>query len=114
MAGSVSAVTATLIAAGVAAAGVGVSAYDGAKEQANQKKSLAEETQATQSSEANSLSTERKNATAENQANQQSPDTSAVMKAAANAAKTGIGSTMLTGSSGAGTGTLGGSTLLGK
>jgi hypothetical protein len=103
------------ISAGVAAAGVGVSAVEGAKSSANQKQSLIQQTTATQTAEANSLSTERKNAVATNQATQQTPDVSSIMAQAANSAKAGVGSTMLTGPGGAGTGTLGGGgTLLGK
>jgi hypothetical protein len=104
------------IAAGVGALGVGVSAYDGSKSSANQKQSLIQQTTATQTAEGNALSTERKNAVAANMATQQTPDVSTIMAQAAQAAKSGIGSTMLTGPGGVGTGTLGGGsgTLLGK
>jgi uncharacterized protein HemX len=114
MSGSISATTAMIIAAGVSAAGVGASVYEGQKASGNQQAALKQQTQATQTAEGNALSTERKNATAENMANQQTPDISSIMAKAAQAAKSGIGSTMLTGANGAGTGTLGGSTLLGK
>lgn len=88
------------ISAGVGALGVGVSAYEGSKASANQKAALNQQTQATQTAEANSLSTERKNATAQNMADQQTPDVSTIMAQAAQAAQSGIGSTMLTGPGG--------------
>lgn len=104
------------IAAGVGALGVGVSAYDGSKANATQKQSLKNQTTATQTAEGNALSTERKNATAQNMADQQTPDISTIMAQAAQSAKAGVGSTMLTGPGGAPPGSLGGggSTLLGK
>lgn len=103
------------IAAGVGALGVGVSAYDGSKAAASQKQSLKNQTTATQTAEGNALSTERNNAVATNEATQQTPDVSTIMAQAAQAAKAGVGSTMLTGPGGAGPGTLGGGgTLLGK
>lgn len=103
------------ISAGVGALGVGMSAYEGSKSSANQQAALTQQTQATQTAEANSLSTERKNATAQNMEDQQMPDVSTIMAQAATAAQSGVGSTMLTGPGGV-TGGLnlgGGSTSLG-
>jgi hypothetical protein len=115
MAGSISATTVGLIAAGIGAAGVGASMYEGAKANGTQQAALKGQTTATETAESGALSTARKNATATNMVTQQTPDVSTIMANAAKAAKMGIGSTMLTGASGAGTGTLGGGgTLLGK
>lgn len=115
MAGSISATTAAIIAAGVGAAGVGASLYTGAKASDAQKAALVQQTNATQTAEGAALSTERKNATATNEATQQTPNISQIMANAAKMAQGGVGSTMLTGAGGAGAGTLGGGgTLLGK
>jgi hypothetical protein len=110
---------ATLLAIGglaVGATGAGVAAYNGVKSEANQKQSLINQTTATQTAEASALSTERKNATATNAANQQAPDISSILSQAANSSKVGIGSTMLTGAGGVGNTSLnlGKSTLLGS
>ena len=104
------------IAAGVAAIGTGVSAYSGAQANAEQKKSLANQKTATDTAEANALSTERKNETATNAANQKVPDISDIMARASQLSKTGVGSTMLTGTGGVGSGslTLGKTSLLGS
>ena len=116
MAGSLSATTLALISAGVAAVGVGSSVYQGNKADQNQKAALKQQTTATQTAEANALSTERKNETATNAANQKAPDISAILSQAANASKVGVGSTMLTGSGGVSNSSLnlGKSTLLGS
>lgn len=113
MAGSISATTIGLIAAGVGAAGVGASVISGISQSNNQKKSLQAQTVATQKAETSALSTERQNQTATNAANMKAPDISDIMARAAAASKTGAGSTMLTGPSGTGTGTLGSTSLLG-
>jgi hypothetical protein len=117
MAGSISAATAIALGSlAVAGVGTGVAAYNGVKSSDNQKAALKEQTTATQSAEAASLSTERKNETATNAANQQAPDVSAILSQAANASKVGVGSTMLTGAGGVGNSSLnlGKSTLLGS
>jgi hypothetical protein len=117
MAGSVSAATAIALASlGVGAVGAGVAAYDGAKANQNQKAALKSQTTATQTAEANALSTERKNETAANAANQQAPDIASILSQAANSSKVGIGSTMLTGPGGVNNNSLslGKSTLLGS
>lgn len=111
--------TATWLAiAGLAAGAVGtsVAAVNGAKSDANQAQSLKNQTTATQTAEASALSTERKNETATNAANQQAPDISSILARAANASKVGVGSTMLTGAGGVGNSSLnlGKSTLLGS
>ena len=116
MAGSVSA--ATLLAIGglaVGATGAGIAAYSGVKSSENQNAALKQQNTATQTAEASALSTERKNATATNAANQKAPDVSTILSQAANSGKAGIGSTMLTGSGGVAGNSLnlGKSTLLG-
>jgi hypothetical protein len=104
--------------AGLALAGTGtaISAVSGAKANANQQTALKNQTVATQTAEANALSTERKNETATNAANQRTPDISAILSQAANSSKVGIGSTMLTGAGGVNNSSLslGKNTLLGS
>jgi hypothetical protein len=116
MAGSISATTLAIIGAAVGAAGVGSGLIEGHIASSNQQQALKNQTTATQTAEANALSTERKNETATNAANQKTPDVSDIMARAANASKMGAGSTMLTGSGGVGNGSLnlGKSTLLGS
>jgi hypothetical protein len=94
----------------VGALGVGVSAYNGVKSSDAQAKALALQTTSTQTAEANALSTERKNETATNAANQQTPNIAGILTQAANISKAGVGSTMLTGTGGVS----GGSLNLGK
>lgn len=116
MAGSTAATWLAL--AGLAAAGVGtgVAAVNGAKANANQQASLKAQTTATQTAEASALSTERKNETATNAANQRTPDISSILSQAATQSKVGVGSTMLTGAGGVSNSNLnlGKSTLLGS
>lgn len=117
MAGSVSA--ATLLAIGglaVGATGAGIAAYNGVKSSEAQSTALKNQTTATQTAEAASLSTERKNQTATNAVNQQTPDISSILAQSANVSKVGVGSTMLTGSTGVAPSSLslGKNTLLGS
>jgi hypothetical protein len=110
--------TATAIALGslaVGAVGTGVAAYNGMQSSDSQKAALKAQTTTQQTATAAALSTERKNETATNAANQKAPDVSAILSQAANASKVGIGSTMLTGPGGVSNGSLslGKSTLLG-
>ncbi len=100
----------------LAGTGTAISAVDGAKANSNQQTALKNQTTATQTAEASALSTERKNATATNAANQQAPDISSILSQAANASKVGVGSTMLTGAGGVNNSSLnlGKSTLLGS
>jgi uncharacterized protein HemX len=116
MAGSISATTATLIAAGVGAAGVGAGIYAGQKQQGVQQAALVRQTQAQQQAEANALSTERKSEVAQNAVNQKTPDVTAILKRAAAMGSSGLSSTMLTGPAGVNTSnlSLGKSTLLGS
>lgn len=117
MAGTISAGTMIALASlAVAGVGTGVAAVTGAQANSNQKKSLQNQTTATQKAEASALSTERKNETATNAVNQRQPDISAILSQAANSSKVGIGSTMLTGSGGVAPGglNLGAPTLLGS
>lgn len=109
--------TIALIASAAAAAGgLGYGIYSGQKQAGVQKKELAQQTQAQQQAEAGELSQERQNATAENAANQKTPDVSAILARAAQAGNQGLSSTMLTGPGGVNNGSLnlGKSTLLGS
>ena len=115
MAGSISATTATLIAAGVAAGSAGYGIYAGQKQQGEQKKAMAEQTQTQQQAEANALSTERQSAIAENAANAKTPNVAAILARAAQMGNQGLSSTMLTGPGGVtGPMSLGKNTLLGS
>lgn len=115
-----SGVTAATIIAGIgAAAAVGGTAYsivNGQSQQATQKKALVAQKTGQDTAIAQTLSNQRKSEVAQNQTNQKTPDVAAILARAAGLSKTGLGSTMLTGSSGVDpTGlSLGGSTLLGK
>lgn len=116
MTGSISATTAIALASlGAAAVGTGASIYQGSQSADKQKQSLKNQTTATQQAQANAVSTERKNELATNAANQKTPNIADIMARAAQAAKGGVGSTMLTGPGGVnpGTLTLGKSSLLG-
>jgi hypothetical protein len=91
------------------------SVYNGQKQQGEQKASLANQNEAQQKSEANSLSTERQSLEAQNAANQKKPDVASILARAAQAGNAGTSSTMLTGPGGVTSGmTLGKSTLLGS
>ena len=117
MTGSISAGTMIALASlGVAAAGTGMSAYQGSQAAAKQKQSLQNQTTATEKAEGQALSTERQNMTATNAANQKTPNIADIMARAAAAAKGGVGSTMLTGPGGVSPGnlTLGKTSLLGS
>lgn len=116
MAGSISATTATLIAAGVAAGSTGYSIYAGKRQAGSQKKALVAQNTAQQKAEANSLSTERQSAVAENAANQQTPNVAQILARAAKMGNNGLSSTMLTGPTGVNANdlNLGKQTLLGS
>lgn len=109
---------ATIAAIVGASAAVGSTAYgiyNGQKQQGAQKQALAQQNQAQQTAEANSLSTERQAAVAQNAANQQVPNTAAILARAAQMGNQGLSSTMLTGPTGVtGSLPLGKSTLLGS
>jgi uncharacterized protein HemX len=106
---------AAVIGAGAAVGSTAYGVYAGQKNQAAQKKSLAQQTQAQQQAEQNSLSTERKSEVAENAANQQTPNVSAILARAATMGNNGLSSTMLTGPTGVTSGmNLGKQTLLGS
>lgn len=114
------AITASTIIAGIgAAAGVGSTIYgvmNGQAQQEAQGQSLKNQNTAQQKAEASALSTERKSATAQAAANQQTPDVASILQRAATAGNGGQSSTMLTGPGGVDSSTLnlGKSTLLGK
>jgi membrane protein involved in colicin uptake len=94
---------ATAIALGslaVASVGTSMSIYSGMQQQGAQEKALKNQTTAKDQAEANALSTERKNETATNAANQKKPDISSILASAASMSKVGGGSTMLTGATG--------------
>jgi uncharacterized protein HemX len=116
MAGSISATTAALITAGVAAAGVGTSLYMGSKQEDVQKKALQQQRQAQTQAEQQALDQQRRSEQAQNAANQKTPDLSAILARAATSGASGVSSTMLTGPGGVSTGglNLGGKTLLGS
>jgi hypothetical protein len=100
MAGTISATTAALIAAGVGAAGVGAGLYTGAKQAQGQQKALALQKTGQQQAVQSALSTERQGAIAQNAANMKAPDILSILQRAALASKAGVGSTMLTGPGG--------------
>lgn len=116
MAGSISATTATLIAAGVAAGSAGYGIYAGQKQNAIQEKSLIAQKTAEQQAETNALSSERKSAVAQAAANRQTPNVAAILARAAQMGNNGLSSTMLTGPAGVNPGglNLGKSTMLGS
>lgn len=106
---------AALVGAGAAAGGTIYGVVNGQKQNQNQQKALAAQNTAQQTAEANALSTERQSAVAQNAANQQTPNVSAILARAATMGNTGLSSTMLTGPAGVTTGmNLGKTTLLGS
>jgi uncharacterized protein HemX len=114
MTGATTAIAIASLAVGAIGTGAGI--YSGIQSADKQKRSLKNQTTATQQAESNALSTERQNQTASNAANQKAPDVSDIMARAAAASKGGVGSTMLTGPSGVDTGSLnlGKTSLLGS
>lgn len=109
-------ITAATIA--TAAAAVGSTAYgivQGERQNSAQQKALKSQNTAQGQAAAAALSTQRKNEVAQNQANQKTPDIASILARAAGPSKSGVGSTMLTGSSGIDTSalSLGKSSLLG-
>lgn len=100
MAGTISATTAALIAAGVGAASTGVGLYESSKQNAAQRKALVQQNKAQQTAQANALSTERQSAVAQNAANQQTPNVAGILARAAKMGNNGLSSTMLTGPAG--------------
>jgi uncharacterized protein HemX len=117
MSGAISATAiAAIVGAGAAVGGTAYSVYNGQQQNAQQKKALAAQNTAQQQAEANSLSTERQSAVAENAANQQKPNVSAILARAATMGNNGLSSTMLTGPTGVSAGNLnlGKQTLLGS
>ena len=116
MSGAISLGTiAALVGGGAAVASTAYGIYAGQKNQGVQKKALAQQTQAQQQAEANSLSTERQSAVAQNAANQQTPNVAAILARAATMGNAGLSSTMLTGPAGVSGGmNLGKNTLLGS
>jgi uncharacterized protein HemX len=99
----------------VSAVGVGASIYEGNKSSANQQAALRAQNTAQDKAEANSLSTSRKSAVAENEANQKTPDVASILARAQQMGNKGQSSTMLTGPGGVTSGmSLGKSTLLGS
>lgn len=115
MSGAISASTiAALVGAGVGAVGTGVGIYQGVKASDAQNAALQKQKTAEQTATQNALSTERQGEIAQGAANQQKPDIVQILRRAAQAGM-GPGATMLSGTGGTGTGTLGpGTTLLGS
>jgi len=105
---------AAIVGAGAAVGSTAYGIYNGQKQQGAQKQALAKQNEAQQQAEANSLSTERKAAVAQNAANQQTPDIASILSRAAKMGNAGLSSTMLTGPTGVTGGmNLGKNTLLG-
>lgn len=115
MAGSISATTIGLIAAGVGAAGVGAGVYSGMKQSDAQNAALKKQNTAEQTATSAALSTQRQGEIAQGDANKKAPDIAGILQRAA-ATGNGLGTTMLTGPTGVNNGglNLGGSTLLGS
>ena len=108
---------ATIAAVTSAAVGAGSLAYgvvQGQAQDAAQSAALKKQNTAQQTATAAALSNERQSAVAQGEANQQTPDITAILKRAATAG-TGLSSTMLTGAGGVNATSLnlGKSTLLG-
>lgn len=117
MSGGISLSTiAALVGAGAAVGGTAYGVYNGQKQQGVQKKALAQQTQAQQEAEANSLSAERKSELAQNAASQTAPNVASILAKAATMGNNGLSSTMLTGPGGVNPGALnlGKNTLLGS
>lgn len=91
---------AAIVSASAAAGGLGYSIYSGQKAAGQQEQGLQMQKTAQQQAIQRALSTQRQNAIAANAANMRAPDVSSILQRAALAAKGGVGSTMLTGSSG--------------
>jgi hypothetical protein len=108
--------TIAAIASATAAAGsLAYGIYNGQQQNQAQQKALADQKTAQQTAEANSLSTTRQAAVAENATNQQVPNVAAIMARAATMGSTGLSSTMLTGAGGVTSGmSLGKKSLLGS
>lgn len=106
---------AALVGGGAAVGSTAYSIYNGQKQEGVQKRALASQNQAQQEAEANSLSTERQAAVAQNEANQQTPNVASILARAAQMGNSGLSSTMLTGPGGVTGGMpLGKNTLLGS
>lgn len=100
------------ITAGVAAAGLGVSIYQGQAQRSNAKNSLNEQKRAQNEAENRARSQQRSSEEAQNMANRREPDIASIME---NASKQGVSSTMLTGARGSpSAGALGKTTMLGS
>jgi len=117
MSGAISA--STIIAAIGASAAVGSTIYgikSGQDQAEVQQQSLKNQQTAQQKAEASALSTQRQAQTAQNAANQKTPDISSILQRAATVGSNGLTSTMLTGPTGVDTSSLdlGKSTLLGR
>jgi hypothetical protein len=95
MSGVISAVG---VAAAVAGTAYGI--YNGQKQDAVQQQSLKKQTTAEQQAVQQQLSTERQSEIAQNKANQKTPDIAAILAKAAQASKSGVSGTMLTGTQG--------------
>lgn len=107
---------AAIASAGVAAGSLGYGIYNGQQQAGAQKKQLQAQQNAQTEAEQQSLSQMRQSEQADNEANQKTPDLSAILSRAAVAGRTGLSSTMLTGPGGVAPGllNLGKNTLLGS
>jgi hypothetical protein len=107
--------TLAALGAGAATAGTAYSIVQGKSSSDMQAKGLRDQELAQSTAKAASLSQARKSEVAQNQANMKTPDIAAILSRAAESAKGGVGSTMLTGPGGVNPAglNLGGKTLLG-
>lgn len=100
------------IGAGVAAAGLGVSVYQGQAQKSNAKNSLDAQRSAQNDAANRARSQQRSSEEAQNMANRKEPDIASIME---KASKQGVASTMLTGARGSpSAGALGKTTMLGS
>jgi uncharacterized protein HemX len=100
------------IGAGVAAAGLGVSIYQGQAQKSNAKNSLDAQKSAQNDAANRARSQQRSSEEAQNMANRKEPDIASIME---KASKQGVASTMLTGARGSpSAGALGKTTMLGS
>ena len=92
----------TLAAAALAVAGAGTAyqVYSGEQQRSAQKDALNQQREAQNKAEASALKQEKAAEEATNRSLAKRPDTGAILSAAEQASKTGVGSTMLTGSQG--------------
>lgn len=92
--------TALIASAVIAGAGTAYSIYSGEQQKKAQGEALNQQRDAQRKAEESALRQESAAQQAQNKAMAKKPDTNAILSAAEQASKTGVGSTMLTGSQG--------------